>query len=142
VSASEDRYPGWVLEHLGRATRRVRATTFVVARGRCTDLHFVFGGRVKWEPEDSGRRKPTTSVRLAAASIAEIQALTILATTWQADREKLLCSSGVDYVVIEDGSAVEKIKTLYTDRVDKALELVGSTLRDSACCRKKGGTIC
>jgi hypothetical protein len=39
----------------------------------------LFGGRFKWEPEDLGRRKPTH--RLAAASIAEIQALTVVATT-------------------------------------------------------------
>jgi hypothetical protein len=37
---------------------------------------------------------------------------------------------------------VEKIKTIYTDRVDKVLELVGSTQLDSVRCAKKGGTIC
>ena len=36
---------------------------------------------------------------------------------------------------------MEKIKTIYTDRGDKALEVVGSTLLDSVWCTKKGGTI-
>ena len=36
---------------------------------------------------------------------------------------------------------MEKIKTIYTDRVDKVIELVGSTLPDSVQCTK-GGTIC
>ena len=34
------------------------------------------------------------------------------------------------------------MKAIHTDRVDKVLELVGSTLSDSVLCAKKGGTIC
>lgn len=87
-------------------------------------------------------RGGTTSVGLAAAAIAKSQGLTVLATTRRADREKLLRSSGVDHVVIDNGSVMEKVKAIYTDGVDKVLELVGSTLPDSVRCTKKGGTIC
>lgn len=39
-------------------------------------------------------RGGTTSVGLVAARIVKNQGLTVLATTWRADREKLLRSSG------------------------------------------------
>jgi NADPH:quinone reductase-like Zn-dependent oxidoreductase len=87
-------------------------------------------------------RGGTTSVGLAAAAIAKSQGLTVLATTRRADREKLLRSSGVDHVVIDNGSIVDKVKKICPDGVDKALELVGSTLADSARCLKKCGAIC
>ena len=54
--------------------------------------------------------------------------MTILAITRRADREKLLRSSSVDHVVIDNGSIVEKVKTIYNDGVDKVLGLVSSTL--------------
>ena len=60
--------------------------------------------------------------------------MTVVATTRRADREKLLRSSGVDHVVIDNGSVMEKVKAIYTDGVDKVLELVGSTLPDSVRC--------
>jgi NADPH:quinone reductase-like Zn-dependent oxidoreductase len=53
-----------------------------------------------------------------------------------------LRSSGVDHVVIDNGSIVDKVKKICPDGVDKALELVGSTLADSARCLKKCGAIC
>jgi NADPH:quinone reductase-like Zn-dependent oxidoreductase len=51
-------------------------------------------------------------------------------------------SSGADHVVIDNGSIVDKVKAIYGDGVDKALELVGSKLADFARCLKKGGKIC
>ena len=87
-------------------------------------------------------RGGTTSVGLAAAAIAKSQGLTVLATTRRADREALVRSSGADYVVIDNGSVVEKLKELYPQGVDKVLELVGNTLPDSVRCARQGGKIC
>jgi NADPH:quinone reductase-like Zn-dependent oxidoreductase len=87
-------------------------------------------------------RGGTTSVGLAAAAIAKSQGLTVLATTRRADREKLVRSSGADHVIIDNGSIVQNVKEICPEGVDKALELVGSTLKDSAQCLKKGGNIC
>lgn len=87
-------------------------------------------------------RGRTTSVGLAATAIAKSQGLTVLATTRRADREKLVRSSGADHVIIDNGSIVEKVKELCADGVEKVPELVGSTLKDSAQCLKKNGTLC
>ena len=87
-------------------------------------------------------RGGTTSVGLAAAAIAKSQGLTVLATTRQTKREKLVKSTGADHVIIDDGSIVAKVEELYPDGVDKVLELVGATLGDSAKCVKKGGQLC
>ena len=37
---------------------------------------------------------------------------------------------------------MEKVEAIYSDGVEKVLELVGSTLADSVRCSEKGGTIC
>lgn len=87
-------------------------------------------------------RGGTTSVGLAAAAIAKSQGLHVLATTRRADREQLLHSSGVDDVIIDGGSIVDKVRDLYPNGVDKALELVGSVLTDMARCLKQGGHVC
>lgn len=87
-------------------------------------------------------RGGTTSVGLAAAAIARSQGVIVLATTRRADREGLLRTSGVDHVVIDVGSVVEKVKGICPGGVDKVLELVGSTLSDSVRCARKGGNIC
>ncbi len=87
-------------------------------------------------------RGGTTSVGLAAAAIARSQGVTVLGTTRRADREGLLRKSGVDHVVIDAGSVVEKVKGICPGGVDKVLELVGSTLSDSVRCVRKGGKIC
>ena len=87
-------------------------------------------------------RGGTTSVGLAAAAIAKSQGLTVLATTRQAEREKLVKSTGADHIIIDDGSIVAKVEELYPDAVDKVLELVGTTLGDSVRCVKKGGQLC
>jgi NADPH2:quinone reductase len=67
-------------------------------------------------------RSGTTSVGLAAAAIAKNQGLTIVATTRQADREKLVRSSGSDHILIDNGSIVQNIK-IGLEWVEKALEL-------------------
>lgn len=83
-----------------------------------------------------------TSVGLAGAAIAQSQGVTVLATTRRAHREGLLRVSGVDHVIIDTGTIIEKVKDIFSNGVHKVLELVGSTLTDSIRCARKGGKIC
>jgi NADPH:quinone reductase-like Zn-dependent oxidoreductase len=89
-------------------------------------------------------RGGTTSVGLAAAGIAKQHGLVVVSTTRSPDREPLLRSSGVDHVIIDDGSVAEQVKKIFGDQgVDKVLELVGvTTLRDSLKCAKQNGVVC
>ena len=64
-------------------------------------------------------RGGTTSVGLAAAAIAKSQGVVVLAMTRRADREGLLRASGVDHVVVDAGSVVEKVKGIFPAGVDR-----------------------
>jgi hypothetical protein len=68
VSEGEERHPGWVLEHPGRATRWVRAARdFDIARsGRCADLPYMGG------EEDSGTVPRAFPVRFWRVSVAAL----------------------------------------------------------------------
>ena len=87
-------------------------------------------------------RGGTTSVGLAAAAIGKSQGLTVLSTTRRKDREQLLRQHGVDHVIVDTGSIVDRVTDLYEHGVDAALELVGSALPDTAQCVRLGGRIC
>jgi NADPH:quinone reductase-like Zn-dependent oxidoreductase len=88
-------------------------------------------------------RGGTTSVGLAAASIAKSHGAFVAATTRNPDREKLLRASGVDQVFIDTGSIAEQVKEVCPKGVDKVLELVGTTtLKDSLRCAKQRGIVC
>jgi NADPH:quinone reductase-like Zn-dependent oxidoreductase len=88
-------------------------------------------------------RGGTTSVGLAAAAIAKNHGGYVMATTRNANREKLLLASGVDRVFIDPGSIAEQVKSAFPEGVDKVLELVGTTtLEDSLKCARQGGIVC
>ena len=86
-------------------------------------------------------RGGTTSVGLSATAIAKGQHVRVIATTRRKDRIPLLKQYGADDVVIDNGSIVEEALGLCPDGVECVLELVGSTLGDSARCIRKGGRI-
>ncbi|KAL8714392.1 MAG: hypothetical protein Q9220_001725 [cf. Caloplaca sp. 1 TL-2023] len=85
-------------------------------------------------------RGGTTSVGLAAAAIAKkCGASHVVGTTRQKGREELLKGSGCDEVVVDD----EDVSSKLTEKVDKVLELIGTTtLRDSLKCVKPQGIVC
>ena len=86
-------------------------------------------------------RGGTTSVGLAAASLAKAEGCYVLATSRKADdvTKELLRKYGVDEVVVDDGNVSSKL----SEKVDKCLELVGTvTLKDSLKCVKQGGVCC
>ncbi len=88
-------------------------------------------------------RGGTTSVGLAAASIAKEHGALVAATTRNPDREQLLRASGADRVFVDTGSIAEEVRKVFPEGIDKVLELVGTTtLKDSLLCARQRGIVC
>jgi NADPH:quinone reductase-like Zn-dependent oxidoreductase len=88
-------------------------------------------------------RGGTTSVGLAAASIAKSYGVIVASTTRNADRSDLLRSAGAEHVIVDTGSIADQAKQISDGGFDKVLELVGATtLKDSLRCAKQGGMVC
>lgn len=92
-------------------------------------------------------RGGTTSVGLAAASIAKHYGASYIASTTRKTDSKtkdLLKRSGADHVFIDNGSIAEEVEKVRAGGFDKVLELIGTTtLIDSLkCVRKPGGIVC
>jgi NADPH:quinone reductase-like Zn-dependent oxidoreductase len=80
---------------------------------------------------------------MLAARVAVGEGLTVLTTTRDKQKEKLLLDHGASQVLVDDGLLSEKIRMNFPEGVDKVLELVGaSTLKDSLKCLSPGGTAC
>ena len=85
-------------------------------------------------------RGGTTSVGLAAATVAKQHGATVSSTSRNAKREALLRDHGADHVFIDNGSISEEVRKVFPDGVDKVLELIGTvSLSDSLRCTKKQG---
>jgi NADPH:quinone reductase len=88
-------------------------------------------------------RGGTSSVGMAAITIAKDQGLTVFATTRQEGKRAALEAAGVDHVVIDDGRAAARVREIAPDGVDGLLELVGpSALVDSLTAVRAGGRAC
>jgi NADPH:quinone reductase len=88
-------------------------------------------------------RGGTSSVGLAAASIAKDLGAIVLSTTRQADRADALKAHGVDYPIVDTGQVAPKVRKFIRDGVDAALELVGTpTLPDTLASTRVHGTVC
>lgn len=88
-------------------------------------------------------RGGTTSVGLAAASLARNHGAIVISTTRQARREHLLKDAGASQVIIDSGRIAEDVKKLFDGGVEKVLELVGTTtLLDSLQCTRPQGIVC
>ena len=88
-------------------------------------------------------RGGTTSVGLAAAAIAKKFGALVVSTTRNPERYALLRASGVDDVLLDDGSINEQVRAKWPNGVEKVLELVGTTtLKDSLRCAAPGGIVC
>ncbi|KAH8588322.1 chaperonin 10-like protein [Bisporella sp. PMI_857] len=89
-------------------------------------------------------RGGTTSVGLAAASLASDHGATVIATTRRNSKDvaDLMKQSGVREVVIDTGRIKEEMHRIWPGGADKVLELVGTmTLDDSMRCAKQGGIV-
>jgi NADPH:quinone reductase-like Zn-dependent oxidoreductase len=88
-------------------------------------------------------RGGTTSVGLAAATLARKLGATVLATTRKQERLPELAARGVAHPLLDDGSIAGAVRELVPDGVDAVLELVGTTtLPDSLRATKVHGTVC
>lgn len=88
-------------------------------------------------------RGGTTSVGLAAATIAKSHGAYVAATTRNSARESVLRANGVDQVFIDTGLIAEQVKEVFPSGFDKVLELVGTTtLLDSLHCARQQGIVC
>ncbi|KAM5347351.1 hypothetical protein ACJ41O_010356 [Fusarium nematophilum] len=90
-------------------------------------------------------RGGTTSVGLAAASLAYDHGATVMATTRRNSKDvfDLMKESGVGEVVVDIGRIAEEVRKIWPGGADKVLELVGTmTLDDSLQCAKQGGIVC
>ncbi|KAF5013236.1 hypothetical protein FDECE_750 [Fusarium decemcellulare] len=90
-------------------------------------------------------RGGTTSVGLAAASLAADRGATVMATTRRSSEEvaDLMRQYGATDVVVDTGRIAEEVHRVWPGGADKVLELVGTTtLDDSLLCAKQGGIVC
>jgi NADPH:quinone reductase-like Zn-dependent oxidoreductase len=113
--------------------------TYLTAQGSLDALGVVRGGQ--------GRlliRGGTSSVGMAAASIASGYGVEIAATTRRHDKIDALTAAGVDHVLVDGGgSLAASVHTVWPDGPDYVLDLVGtSTAVDSLHLVRRGGTVC
>jgi NADPH:quinone reductase-like Zn-dependent oxidoreductase len=88
-------------------------------------------------------RGGTTSVGLAAATIAKAHGAIVISTSRSPARANLLRAAGADEVVIDTGAIARAIQALSGGGADKVLELIGTTtLVDSLRCAREPGIVC
>jgi NADPH:quinone reductase len=88
-------------------------------------------------------RGGTSSVGMAAATLAKDRGLTVLATTRQPNRAEALKAIGVDHVLVDDGDVAAQARAIVPDGVEAALELVGAnTLPDTLRATAVHGVVC
>ncbi len=88
-------------------------------------------------------RGGSSSIGMLACQLAKAKGLTVISTSRNPEKEKILLANGADYVIIDKGSVSEELKEIYPDGVNKVLELVGTkTLKDSLKCICLKGTVC
>jgi NADPH:quinone reductase-like Zn-dependent oxidoreductase len=113
--------------------------TYLTARGSLDALGVGPGAR--------GRlliRGGTSSVGLAAASIASGYGVETAATTRRQDRTGALAAAGADYAFVDDGGSLPaSLHAIWPEGPDYVLDLVGaSTAVDSLRLVRRGGTVC
>ena len=88
-------------------------------------------------------RGGTSSVGLAATTIAKDIGANVIATTRQPGRVEALLQHGADHAVVDDGHIEADVRALAPGGVDAALELVGTnTLPDTLRATRVHGTVC
>jgi NADPH:quinone reductase-like Zn-dependent oxidoreductase len=89
-------------------------------------------------------RGGTSSVGMAAASIAAGYGVEIAATTRRQDKVDAVTAAGVHHVLVDDGgSLAESMRAVWPEGPDYVLDLVGAnTAVDSLRLVRRGGTVC
>ncbi|MFC4048645.1 zinc-binding dehydrogenase [Actinomadura syzygii] len=116
--------------------------TYLTAQGSLDTLDLAPGGRLLI-------RGGTSSVGMAAASIASGHGVETAATTRRPDKADALSAAGVDHVLIDhvlidDGAPLgESLQAVWPEGPDHVLDLVGaSTVPESLRLVRRGGTVC
>ena len=85
----------------------------------------------------------SSSVGMAAITIAADLGVTVIATTRQEAKRAALEANGAAHVIIDDGNAAAEVRELEPGGVDALFELVGPTaMRDSLTAVHHGGRAC
>jgi len=88
-------------------------------------------------------RGGTSSIGLALAVLASSRGMTVLSTTRNPAKAALLEAAGVNHIILDDGDVASKVRAIYADGVDGAVELVGTNvMRDTLRSVRTGGTVC
>jgi len=88
-------------------------------------------------------RGGTTSVGLAAASIARLHGVNVASTSRHATSEALVREVGAGRFILDDGRVAEAVRDGWDGGADKVLELVGATtLADSLAAVREPGIVC
>jgi len=88
-------------------------------------------------------RGGTSSVGMAATSLAKHMGLRVIATTRDASKADALRENGADDVIIDKGRIADEVTRRVPHGVDCLLELVGTvTLLDSLRAVRPGGVVC
>lgn len=111
--------------------------TYLTARGSLDASGVVAGERLLI-------RGGTSSVGMAAASIAAGCGVETAATTRRPDKLDGLRAAGVDHVLVDDGrSLAAAVRAIWPEGPDHVLDLVGTrTAVDSLHLVRRGGTVC
>jgi NADPH:quinone reductase-like Zn-dependent oxidoreductase len=111
--------------------------TYLTAQGSLDALGIAAGGRLLI-------RGGTSSVGMAAASIASGHGVETAATTRQQGKAGALAAAGADYALVDEaGSLAESVQAIWPEGPDYVLDLVGaSTAIDSLRIVRAGGTVC
>ena len=88
-------------------------------------------------------RGGTSSIGMATAVLSKRLGMIVLSTTRHPDRADALRRIGVDHVLVDDGNVADQARTVFSDGVDTALELVGTpTLPDTLRATRVHGVVC
>ena len=111
--------------------------TYLTAQGSLDSLGVVTGERLLI-------RGGTSSVGMAAASIASGHGVETSATTRRRDRIAALTKVGVDFALVDDGASLAtSVREIWPEGPDYVLDLVGAnTAVDSLHLVRTGGTVC
>ncbi|MCB1128899.1 MAG: zinc-binding dehydrogenase, partial [Verrucomicrobiae bacterium] len=88
-------------------------------------------------------RGGTSAAGLACVSIAKEMGCTVLATTRTTVKAPVLTASGVDHVLVDDGSVSSRVREIFPDGVNGVVEFVGMehTILDCLQCTAPRGTV-
>lgn len=88
-------------------------------------------------------RGATSSVGMAAITLAKDRGVRIIATTRQAAKREALTANGADHVVLDDGRIAPQVRAIVPGGADALLELVGpATIADSFAALRAGARAC